>query len=108
MNTSKHTRKLASAASQNAGDVSLGKKINILEARNNLSRLVAAVAGGDEVVIANRGVPVARLVGVGAKAPEHTATQLAEWLVRNPVPAHANRTPEELDQQIAREREGWE
>ena len=84
------------------------EKVNILDARNNLSRLVAAASKGHEVVIANRGTPVARLVAIDSSAPNHTAQQAAEWLTRNPVPAHAARTSAELDEQIASEREGWE
>lgn len=84
------------------------EQVNILDARNSLSRLVAAAAQGREVVIANRGTPVVRLVPVEAGVPLHTARQAAEWLTRNPVPAHAVRTSAELDEQIAREREGWE
>jgi prevent-host-death family protein len=37
-------------------------KVNVLEAKTNFSKLLAAVSAGDEVLIANRGVPVARLV----------------------------------------------
>lgn len=84
------------------------KKINILDARNNLSRLVAAASRGDEVVIANRGTPVARLVAIDPNASTKTARQAAEWLTGNPVSAHAARTPAELEEQIAAEREGWE
>lgn len=35
---------------------------NVHEAKTNLSRLLARVAAGEEVVIAKAGVPVARLV----------------------------------------------
>lgn len=42
--------------------------INIHEAKTHLSRLVEAVAAGDEVVIAKSGRPVARLVAL-AKPP---------------------------------------
>ena len=35
--------------------------VNIQEAKTHLSRLVNAVAHGEEVVIAHRGVPVVRL-----------------------------------------------
>jgi prevent-host-death family protein len=40
--------------------------VNILEAKSNLSRLVAAVESGaeDEIVIARNGKPVARLVAL--------------------------------------------
>ena len=38
---------------------------NMLEARNQLSKLVQAALAGEDVVIANKGVPVVRLVKVG-------------------------------------------
>ncbi len=37
-------------------------KVNIHEAKMQLSRLLQRVAAGEEITIANRGVPVARLV----------------------------------------------
>ncbi len=37
-------------------------QINILEAKNHLSKLVQAVLDGEEVVIAKNGTPVVRLV----------------------------------------------
>ena len=40
---------------------------NMLEAKNQLSKLVQAARGGEDVVIANKGVPVVRLVKVGAQ-----------------------------------------
>ncbi|HIK41956.1 type II toxin-antitoxin system Phd/YefM family antitoxin [Thermoleptolyngbya sp. M55_K2018_002] len=36
--------------------------VNIHQAKTNLSRLLARVEQGEEIVIANRGVPVAKLV----------------------------------------------
>jgi len=38
------------------------KEVNIHEAKTQLSRLLQRVGAGEEIVIANRGVPVARLV----------------------------------------------
>lgn len=38
--------------------------VNIHEAKTNLSRLLAQVEAGDDVVIARNGKPVARLVAV--------------------------------------------
>ncbi len=38
--------------------------VNVHEAKTNLSRLLAQVESGEEVVIARSGTPVARLVGV--------------------------------------------
>ena len=42
-------------------------QVNMLEAKNQLSKLVKAVMAGEEVVIANNGQPVVRLVRI-AKA----------------------------------------
>jgi prevent-host-death family protein len=39
---------------------------NMLEAKSQLSKLVQAALAGEDVVIANKGVPVVRLVKVGA------------------------------------------
>lgn len=40
------------------------KSVNTHEAKTQLSRLLRRVAAGEEITIANRGVPVARLVPV--------------------------------------------
>ncbi len=43
-------------------------QVNIHEAKTQLSRLLAQVEAGEEVVIARNGVPVARLVAAPKKA----------------------------------------
>ncbi len=48
-------------------------KVNVHEAKTNLSRLLAQVEAGEEVVIARSGTPVARLVRVqkrGKRQPD--------------------------------------
>jgi prevent-host-death family protein len=42
-------------------------QVNTHEAKTRLSRLLRRVAAGEEITIANRGVPVARLVPVPAE-----------------------------------------
>ena len=42
------------------------KRVNIHEAKTHLSRLLRRVAAGEEITIANRGVPIARLVPASA------------------------------------------
>ena len=42
-------------------------QVNILEAKNQLSRLVKAVVAGEDVVIASNGVPMVRLVPVAKR-----------------------------------------
>jgi prevent-host-death family protein len=80
--------------------------VNILDARNSLSQLVAAAAQGEDVVIAKRGTPVVRLVPIAA--PEISAGGVARWLTMNPPPLRHAPTLEELDESIARERSGWD
>ena len=43
--------------------------VNMHEAKTQLSKLVAAVADGEEVVIAKAGKPVAKIVAYEAKGP---------------------------------------
>ena len=38
--------------------------VNVHEAKTNLSKLLQRVAAGEEIIISNRGVPVARLTPV--------------------------------------------
>jgi prevent-host-death family protein len=42
-------------------------KVNVHEAKTSFSQLLRRVAAGEEITIANRGVPVARLVPVPAE-----------------------------------------
>lgn len=44
------------------------KSVNMHEAKTNLSKLVANLSPGDEVLICNAHKPVAKLVPTGAKA----------------------------------------
>ena len=46
------------------------KTVNIHEAKTHLSRLLAEVAAGEEIVIAKAGKPVARIVPVAGQRPE--------------------------------------
>ena len=41
------------------------KQVNVHEAKTQLSRLLERVRGGEEIVIAKNGVPVARLCPIG-------------------------------------------
>jgi len=40
---------------------------NMLEAKSQLSKLVQAALAGEDVVIANKGIPVVRLVKIGVQ-----------------------------------------
>ncbi|MGL3150486.1 type II toxin-antitoxin system Phd/YefM family antitoxin [Microbacterium sp. A82] len=81
---------------------------NVLDARNNLSRLIAESQSGEDVVITKRGAPVARLVPIGPVDLIRSGTALIEWIESNPVPTRLSRTSAELDAQIAAARDSWE
>ena len=82
-------------------------QINILESKSRLSELVKRAREGEEVIIANRGVPVARLEPI-AESAGNTAPDILRWLAENPLPAHARRSHEEIEAAIRREREAWD
>ncbi len=46
------------------------KVVNTHEAKTQLSRLLRRVAAGEEITIANRGVPVAQLVPLSTNKPK--------------------------------------
>ena len=86
-------------------------QVNILEAKNRLSQLIKAVEAGEEVVIANRGQPVVRLVPAapGRKAGlVGSPAGILAWKQRNPLPSHLRRSAEEIDAEIEAERNAWE
>lgn len=90
------------------GDV---MKVNILEAKNRLSQLIKSALAGEEVVIANRGEPVVRLVPTESGAPTAKAGSgraILDWLKRHPVPPYAKRSAREIDQAIDEERTSWD
>lgn len=83
------------------------KTVNVLEARNNLSALLAEVERGEEIVIARRGHPVARLVAV--QEPDHSVAALRRVIAEfreNPLPRY--RTDAEMEADIQAERGSWE
>lgn len=62
-------------------------QVNMLEAKTNLSKLVEAALRGEEVVIANRGKPVVRLVK--ADAPPKRKWGAWEGLITDEQIEHA-------------------
>jgi prevent-host-death family protein len=87
-------------------------QVNILEAKNRLSQLIRAARNGEEVIIANRGEPVVRLVPAGpataARADTGNARAILDWLRGHPLPAYARRSAEEIDAAIRLERSSWD
>ena len=86
-------------------------QVNILEAKNRLSQLIKAARAGEEVVIANRGEPVVRLVPAEpapARADAGSGQAILDWLKGHPLPAYARRSAEEIDAAIRLERSAWD
>jgi prevent-host-death family protein len=78
-------------------------QVSVREARNNLSQLLRDVQAGGEVVIANHGTPVARLVPV--QRPNGQALLAA----LDSLPGlDRPRTAEEIEAAIQKERDSWE
>ncbi|MCP9775062.1 type II toxin-antitoxin system prevent-host-death family antitoxin [Cyanobium sp. HWJ4-Hawea] len=80
-------------------------QVNILEAKNQLSKLVKAAQAGQEVVIAQRGVPAVRLVAISPAEP--TPDPLA-WLQAHPLPEQLRCSHEAIEASIQTERQGWD
>ena len=87
-------------------------QVNILEAKNRLSLLIKAAQAGEDVIIANRGEPVVRLVparaAAAARANRGSARTILDWLDGHPLPAYARRSAEEIDAAIGLERSAWD
>ncbi|MGA8759327.1 MAG: type II toxin-antitoxin system prevent-host-death family antitoxin [Stellaceae bacterium] len=87
-------------------------QVNVLEAKNRLSQLIRAAQAGEDVVIANRGAAVARLVPVRtektAAFSAGTAEAILGWLKSHPLAAYARRSAEEIDAAIEQERRSWD
>ena len=85
-------------------------QVNILEAKTRLSQLIKAAQAGEEVVIANRGEPVAKIVPAGKEVAVATGSspRILEWLDSHTVPAYVRRSADEIDAAIKAERESWD
>ena len=87
-------------------------QINVLEAKTHLSKILRQVQTGEDVVIAHRGMPVARLVRVGSATAAHPASEASDgivsWLRAHPLPAHAARSPQAIDASLRDEAAAWD
>jgi prevent-host-death family protein len=86
-------------------------QVNTLEAKNRLSQLIKASLAGEEVVIANRGKPMVRLVPAGKashQAAPGSAERILAWLADHRIPDSARRSAEEIDAEIESERRSWD
>jgi prevent-host-death family protein len=68
--------------------------VNIHEAKTQLSRLLSRVELGEEIIISNRGVPVAKLVPL--KQPQSRRQSLGRDRGLFTIPDDFNKLPEEV------------
>jgi prevent-host-death family protein len=86
-------------------------KVNVLEAKNRLSQLIKAAQQGEDVVIANRGEPVVRLVPIELatrRAERGSAEGILDWIEHHPLPPYTQRSPQEIEASIEEERSVWD
>ena len=57
----------------------MGIHVNIGEAKNRLSELVAASLRGEEVILSKAGKPVARILALEEAKADAKAEQVAKW-----------------------------
>lgn len=85
---------------------------NILDAKNRLSQLIKAAQAGEDVVIANRGEPVARLVPVRANDATHAEPGSPEavlaWFKSREQSRRTRRSAKEIDAYIRETRNSWD
>jgi prevent-host-death family protein len=85
-------------------------QVNILEAKNRLSELVKSAQAGEEVIIANRGQPVVRLLPIEVEdiemAPANSGAALSAWLQARPVRGLALKD-DEIEANIQENRDTW-
>lgn len=86
-------------------------QFNVLEAKNQLSKLIEAAEAGEEVVIARRGKPVVRLQPIVESQVDETPGSpawIAQWFKENPIEPEWAMTSEAIDQHLAEEDAAWE
>jgi prevent-host-death family protein len=85
-------------------------QVNILEAKNQLSQLIKAAQAGEDVIIANRGKPVVKLVSIDQEtaAPKGSARGILDWLDNHPLPEQVRRSAAAIEAAIQKERDAWD
>jgi len=78
---------------------------NVLEARDQLSKLIDAAVNGEEVVIAKRGKPVIRFVVFDDELPLGSPERLAKFFAENPP--IGGQTAAEIEDEIREAKTGW-
>ncbi|MBI2690386.1 MAG: type II toxin-antitoxin system prevent-host-death family antitoxin [Solirubrobacterales bacterium] len=78
---------------------------NVLDARNQFSRLIEAAEAGEEVVIARRGKPVLKFVLIDDEAPLGSPARVAQALAK--LSPTTPSTFNEIEAEIRDAKSGW-
>jgi prevent-host-death family protein len=83
---------------------------SVVEAGRCLPELIRSARAGEEVLIAEGGEPVARLVPASQPAAPSAGlgANVLAWLAEHPLPPEACRSADEIDAAIEAERTAWE
>ena len=86
------------------------KTLTIEEVRDQLPQLIDDVATGDIIIVSAQGDPVAKITGVAdsENLPPGDPVRIARWLRDNPFPNHLRRTRQQIERDIAEERDAWD
>jgi prevent-host-death family protein len=82
--------------------------IDIHKAKTQLSKLIKYAQAGMEVRITEEGNPVAQVVAVGTSQSAPEKYGFLGWLEKNPLPAHAKRSGQEIDATVQESRSQWD
>jgi prevent-host-death family protein len=84
-------------------------QVNVLDAKNRLSELIRRAQDGETIVIANRGVPAVSLQPIRSNAaPRRGSARALLELIEREGPPKTQRSPEEIDADIADNRSAWD
>lgn len=86
-------------------------QVNILEAKNQLSQLIKAAQAGEEVIIANRGKPLAKLISLhqeNAAAPQGSDRAILGWLDTYALPEKVCQNEAAIEAAVQEKRQAWD
>jgi prevent-host-death family protein len=87
-------------------------KVNVRAAQRHFAQLIFCAQSGETIVITYRDKPIARLVSIhpgdARESRRGQARDFVAWLKANPLPAHLQRSHEDIDSGIQTERESWD
>ena len=87
-------------------------QLNVLDAKTRLSELIRRAQAGEEVIIANRGLAVARLAPIrsseSALAPRGSASGILDWLAGSSPLGATRRDAKAIDADIDAGRADWD